>query len=152
MKVGLFIALFSALCLGAAVPLVPSLAPLPVRTNYAIVLAQYRPMGPASAFSNEVTTTNVNAVLSWDASPDPAARYLILWGTNSGVYTRSTWAGSNTTAKLVSLAKDRVVTVTPLQSATVRGPWSAISNWPSINFTNPSADKLFKYQITETNL
>lgn len=150
-RISIFIsAIVALLCLGATAPLVPSLAPLPVRTNYVAVRAEYLDTGIYGAWSKEVQITNLaTAVLAWDAVP--GTRYTLGYSTNSGVYTNLVPAGTNLSARLVVLKTNRVVTVYPVQSATVRGPWSAISNWAPLMLTNSVGDKYYKLVITETN-
>ena len=72
---------------------IPITPPAKVVTNYFAVQATRG--GMLSDYSNEVATTNISCVLSWDASPSAVDGYVVSRGRKSGNYTVEYMEGTN---------------------------------------------------------
>ena len=145
---GLLLLSVAVACGAIDVPIAPA---QPVKTIYVSVIAQNYPHGPASTIVPTVTVTNsATAVLAWDPSPTPGAIYTLLWGREQLALTNSTFVGTNTVGRLVTVKSNVVLAVRGYVGASVNGPWKQPVEWPTLYFTNPPAT-FTKTEMTATN-
>lgn len=125
------------------------LSPAPTATNLWYFAATARDTnGLESAFSNEVSLTNVyttlpisSVVLGWDPSPvtnDLVTNYTVYWGTAPGSYSNTVAAGTNLSATVPVIPpppSNHVLTVTTTGTNLYRAS-SLSAPWLPLNRTN----------------
>ena len=115
--------------------------------------------GSTSGYSVELVWTNsvgTNMVtLAWEPPPPwtyPITNYTVLWGGSSRAYTNQVLAGTNltVTATLTLPKTNRLFTLTLQRASSILGPWTTLTNWPTLSVTNPVGDQFYRMNIDGT--